>query len=120
MLSIIIGLPLAVLFARLTTYTVRIMRALVLVPLVLPPVVGGIGLLYAFGRRGLVGQHLAVVGIHIPFTEVAVIMAQTFVALPFLVITVEGLCAATTPTTPESPRHSEHHPPQSSHESPCH
>lgn len=90
MLSIIIGLPLAVLFARLTTYTVRIMRALVLVPLVLPPVVGGIGLLYAFGRRGLVGQHLAVVGIHIPFTEVAVIMAQTFVALPFLVITVEG------------------------------
>ena len=64
-------------------------------PLVLPPVVGGIALLYAFGRRGLVGQALDLVGIQIPFTEVAVVMAQTFVALPFLVMSVEGALRST-------------------------
>jgi molybdate transport system permease protein len=66
------------------------MRSLVLLPLVLPPVVSGLALLYTFGRRGLLGQSLDVVGIQIPFTTLAVVMAQTFVALPFLVISLEG------------------------------
>ena len=59
-------------------------------PLVLPPVVGGIALLHTFGRRGLIGQHLEVLGIEIAFTTTAVVLAQTFVALPFLVLSLEG------------------------------
>src|SRR5690606_21971764 len=64
--------------------------ALVLLPLVLPPVVGGIALLHTFGRYGLVGRHLELAGISIAFTTVAVVLAQTFVALPFLVVSLEG------------------------------
>ena len=60
------------------------------VPLVLPPVVGGIALLYAFGRLGLIGHYLEAAGIHIAFTTTAVVLAQTFVSLPFLVIALEG------------------------------
>ena len=67
------------------------MRALVTLPLVLPPVVGGVALLLAFGRNGIVGRYLDQwFGITIPFTPVAVVMAETFVAMPFLVVTVEG------------------------------
>ena len=58
------------------------MRSLVLLPLVLPPVVGGIALLYTFGRRGLLGETLEVLGIQVAFSTTAVVMAQTFVALP--------------------------------------
>ncbi|WOF23301.1 ABC transporter permease [Microbacterium betulae] len=89
-ICLVIGIPLATVFARARFPGQQALRAFVLVPLVLPPVVGGIALLYAFGRRGLVGQALGVVGVQIPFTEVAVVMAQTFVALPFLVMSVEG------------------------------
>ncbi|MGW9112150.1 ABC transporter permease [Microbacterium sp. NPDC055683] len=89
-LCLVIGIPLATVFARARFPGLQVVRALVLVPLVLPPVVGGIALLYAFGRRGLVGQALTPFGVQIPFTEVAVVMAQTFVALPFLVMSVEG------------------------------
>ena len=67
-----------------------VLRSLVLLPLVLPPVVGGIALLYTFGRRGLLGQTLEVLGIQIAFSTTAVVMAQTFVALPFLVVSLEG------------------------------
>ena len=65
-------------------------RPLLLLPLVLPPVVGGIALLYAFGRLGLIGQYLDAAGIRIAFTTTAVVLAQTFVSLPFLVIALEG------------------------------
>ena len=64
--------------------------ALVLLPLVLPPVVGGIALLYTFGRRGLLGETLEVLGLEVAFSTAAVVMAQTFVSLPFLVVAVEG------------------------------
>ena len=63
---------------------------MILLPLVLPPVVGGIALLYAFGRLGLIGRYLDSAGIHIAFTTTAVVLAQTFVSLPFLVIALEG------------------------------
>ncbi len=89
-LCLALGIPLALFFARTSFRGQRVLRAIVLVPLVLPPVVGGIALLYTFGRRGLICQSLDVIGIQIPFTVVAVVMAQTFVALPFLVISVEG------------------------------
>ena len=65
-------------------------RPLILLPLVLPPVVGGIALLYAFGRLGLIGEYLDAAGIQIAFTTTAVVLAQTFVSLPFLVIALEG------------------------------
>ena len=75
----------------LTTASLATVICLVLgVPLVLPPLVGGIALLSLFGRAGLLGGALALVGVRIPFTTVAVVIAQTFVALPFLVISVEG------------------------------
>jgi molybdate transport system permease protein len=63
---------------------------MVLLPLVLPPVVGGIALLYTFGRQGLIGKHPEMAGIHIAFSTTAVVLAQTFVALPFLVLTLEA------------------------------
>ena len=89
-ICIILGVPMAIVFARYDNLIVRVVRALVLLPLVLPPVVGGIALLYALGRYGLVGQYLDKAGITIAFTTPAVVLAQTFVALPFLVISVEG------------------------------
>ena len=72
----------------------RVVRSLMLLPLVLPPVVGGIALLYTFGRRGLLGQSLEVLGIQIAFSTTAVVLAQTFVALPFLVVSLEGTLRA--------------------------
>ncbi len=88
--SVAVGVPLAVVLARTSFPGQRVVRALVLLPLVLPPVVGGIALLYTFGRRGLIGQHLEVLGIEIAFTTTAVVLAQAFVATPFLVIGLEG------------------------------
>jgi len=89
--AVLLGVPLAWLLARSTVPGRRFLRALVTVPLVLPPVVGGIALLLAFGRRGIVGQPLeALTGITLPFTTPGVVVAQVFVAMPFLVITVEG------------------------------
>lgn len=89
--SVALGVPLAWALARVRARGVSLLRALVIVPLVLPPVVGGVALLLALGRRGLVGQHLEQwFGISLPFTTAGVIVAETFVAMPFLVITVEG------------------------------
>lgn len=88
---LVLGIPMAVVFARYNNLLVRVVRALVLLPLVLPPVVGGLALLYALGRNGLVGQYLDDAGIVIAFRTPAVILAQTFVALPFLVLSVEGV-----------------------------
>ncbi len=73
----------------------RVLRALVTVPLVLPPVVGGVALLLLLGRRGLFGGALEAVGVTIPFTTLAVVLAETFVAMPFLVVSVEGALRGT-------------------------
>lgn len=87
----ILGVPLAWVLARKDFPGQRLVRGVVLLPLVLPPVVGGVTLLTAFGRRGLIGQYLYDwFGIQLPFSTAGVVMAATFVAMPFLVITVEG------------------------------
>jgi len=87
----ILGVPLAWVLARKKFTGQRFVRGIVLLPLVLPPVVGGVTLLTAFGRRGLVGQYLYDwFGIQLPFSTAGVVMAEAFVAMPFLVITVEG------------------------------
>ena len=90
-ISLVLGVPLAWVLARSTAPGIRLLRALVTLPLVLPPVVGGVALLLAFGRRGLVGRWLDhAFGITVPFTTAAVVLAETFVAMPFLVVAVEG------------------------------
>ncbi|MBW8710792.1 MAG: molybdate ABC transporter permease subunit, partial [Mycobacterium sp.] len=89
-LCLLLGVPMALVLARSDARLVRMARPLILLPLVLPPVVGGIALLYAFGRLGLIGEYLNAAGIQIAFTTTAVVLAQTFVSLPFLVIALEG------------------------------
>lgn len=89
-LCLVLGVPMALVLARSGMRLVRLLRPLILLPLVLPPVVGGIALLYAFGRLGLIGRYLDAAGIHIAFSTTAVVLAQTFVSLPFLVIASEG------------------------------
>lgn len=92
---LVLGVPLAVVIARATPRVAGWLRALVTVPLVLPPMVGGIALLFLLGRTGLVGQGLdAWFGLRLPFTTAAVVIAQAFVALPFLVLSVEGTVRA--------------------------
>lgn len=86
----VVGVPMALVLARGRFPGQSVLRALVLLPLVLPPVVGGIALLYTFGRQGLLGQHLEVLGIRIAFSTSAVVLAQSFVSLPFLVVSLEG------------------------------
>jgi molybdate transport system permease protein len=88
---LILGVPLAWLLARVDFPGRRLVRALITVPLVLPPVVGGLALLLLLGRRGIVGQWLYKwFDVTIPFTTTAVVIAEAFVAMPFLVIAVEG------------------------------
>ena len=89
-LCLLLGVPMAIVLARITFRGQDVIRSLVLLPLVLPPVVAGIALLYTFGRRGLLGQTFEAFGIQIAFSTTAVIMAQTFVAMPFLVVSLEG------------------------------
>ena len=90
-LAAVVGLPLAWVLARHDFPGRRVVRALALVPLVLPPVVGGVALLLAFGRRGLLGQWLDQwFGITLPFTLAGTVVAEAFVALPFLVLTAEA------------------------------
>lgn len=91
---LVLGVPLALALTRLRFPGRSAARALVLLPLVLPPVVGGIALTEAFGRRGLLGEHLHVLGLEIAFTTTAVVMAQAFVSLPFLVVALEGALRA--------------------------
>jgi molybdate transport system permease protein len=90
LICLVIGVPLAMLIARSNSRIGGVLRALTTLPLVLPPLVGGIALLYLLGRTGLIGASLTAFGIQIPFTTAAVVIAQSFVALPFLVISVEG------------------------------
>ncbi|WP_370651407.1 ABC transporter permease [Frankia sp. Cj3] len=95
-LSLLAGVPLAWLLARSSFPGRRLLRAVITVPLVLPPVVGGVALLLAFGRRGVLGQYLdAWFGITLPFTTAGVVLAEAFVAMPFLIVTVEGALRST-------------------------
>lgn len=88
---LVLGVPLAWLLARVEFTGRRLVRALVTVPLVLPPVVGGVALLLVLGRQGLIGSWLdRTFGITLPFTTAGVVVAEAFVAMPFLVIAVEG------------------------------
>jgi len=90
-ISLVLGVPLAWVLARVTVPGMAMLRAVVTLPLVLPPVVGGVALLLAFGRSGLLGRELdGFFGITLPFTVPGVITAETFVAMPFLVVAVEG------------------------------
>jgi molybdate transport system permease protein len=90
-LSLVFGVPLAWVLARSQARGISVLRALATLPLVLPPVVGGVALLLAFGRQGILGRLLDQwTGITLPFTTAGVIVAETFVAMPFLIITVEG------------------------------
>jgi molybdate transport system permease protein len=89
--ALVLGVPLAWVYARVDFPGRSVLRALTTLPMVLPPVVGGIALLLAFGRRGLLGSWLdSAFGITIPFTTAGVVFAETFVAMPFLVLTVEA------------------------------
>lgn len=91
LISVILGVPLAWLIARVDFPGVNILRAIVTLPMVLPPVVGGAALLFALGRRGLVGEPLNdATGLLLPFSIWGVVLANVFVAMPFLVVTVEG------------------------------
>lgn len=90
-LSLVLGLPLAWVLARTRFPGRDLVRALTILPMVLPPVVGGVALLLAFGRDGLVGRSLyAWLGIQFTFTTAGAVLAETFVAMPFLIITVEA------------------------------
>ncbi|MEV7692592.1 ABC transporter permease [Microbacterium sp. NPDC089189] len=94
-ICVLVGVPLALLIARSGARVAAVLRALVTVPLVLPPMVGGVALLYLFGRNGWFGDILGGIGVRLPFTTAAVVLAQTFVALPFLVLALEGSLRAT-------------------------
>jgi molybdate transport system permease protein len=90
-LSVLIGFPIAWLLARTELPGRPLLRALVTLPMVVPPVVGGVALLVAFGRRGLVGQWLdRWFDVQLAFTTTAAVLAATFVSLPFFVVTVEA------------------------------
>jgi molybdate transport system permease protein len=89
--SVVLGVPLAFVLARVAFPGRNLVRALTTLPMVFPPVVGGVALLLAFGRRGLVGQWLDQwFGVTLPFTTAGAILAEAFVAMPFLVITTEA------------------------------
>jgi molybdate transport system permease protein len=91
LIAVVLGVPLAWVQARLDFPGQNLLRALTTLPMVLPPVVGGVALLLAFGRRGLLGEYLFdAFGIRLPFSTAGVVMAETFVSMPFLVITVEA------------------------------
>jgi len=90
-LCVVLGVPLALVIARSSPKIAQLLRALIAVPLVLPPMVGGVALLFLFGRTSPIGQLIdSLWGITLPFSTAAVVIAQSFVALPFLVLSVEG------------------------------
>lgn len=102
-LSLVLGVPLAWLLARVDFPGKAFVRSLVLLPMVLPPTVGGVALLLAFGRRGLLGPWLEdTFGITLPFHTSGAVVAATFVAMPFLVISLEGALGGLRPTYEET------------------
>ena len=88
-ISVALGVPLSLLLARQWP-GVRIARILAVLPMTMPPVVAGIALLATLGKRGLLGQPLAALGVQISFTTAAVVIAQVFVSMPYLVVTLEA------------------------------
>ncbi|PSL01773.1 molybdate transport system permease protein [Haloactinopolyspora alba] len=95
-LSLVCGVPVAWLLARTRMPGRSLLRGVVTVPLVLPPVIGGIALLMVFGRRGVLGGWLdEALGVSLPFTTAGVVLAQAFVAMPFLIVSVEGALRTT-------------------------
>lgn len=95
LIALVVGLPLAWVLARSRSRLTPLLRAVVTLPMVLPPVIGGVALLVVLGRRGVIGQYLYEwTGFSLPFTTAAVVVAQTFVAMPFLVVSVEGTLAS--------------------------
>ncbi|MFM7262669.1 MAG: molybdate ABC transporter permease subunit [Acidimicrobiales bacterium] len=91
LVATVLGVPLAWVMSRTRGPVITVVRSLVITPMLLPPVVAGIALLSVFGRRGIIGSSLlAWWGVSIPFTRTAVVMAQVFVSLPFLVLAVES------------------------------
>ncbi|MFB6842320.1 ABC transporter permease [Streptomyces sp. NPDC056361] len=102
-LSLFLGVPLAWLLARVPFPGKAVVRSLVLLPMVLPPTVGGVALLLAFGRRGLLGPWLeSTFGITLPFHTSGAVLAATFVAMPFLVISLEGALGGLRPRYEET------------------
>nr|WP_255498175.1 ABC transporter permease [Nakamurella sp. PAMC28650] len=89
-ICLILGVPMALMMARFEGRWILALRALTTLPLVLPPLVGGIALLYLLGKHGLVGQYVQTIFGQIPFTTSAVVIAEAFVSLPFLVLSLEG------------------------------
>ncbi|MEL4358568.1 MULTISPECIES: ABC transporter permease [unclassified Luteococcus] len=89
-LVVLFGLPLAVLLARTRGPLAQLGRVLAVLPMVLPPVVAGLALLVTLGRRGLLGAQLSAWGVEIGFTTLAVVLGQTFVAMPYFVVALEG------------------------------
>ena len=90
-ISLLLGVPMAWALARWSFTGKNLVRALTTLPMIVPPVVGGVALLLAFGRRGFAGRLLEeAFGVTLPFTTAGAILAETFVAMPFLVITVEA------------------------------
>lgn len=98
---VVLGVPMAVVLARGRFPGQSVARALVLVPLVMPPVVSGLALLYTVGSRGLLGPTLLKLGLQVPFSTAAVVLAQSFVSLPFIVISLEGALRTVTETHDE-------------------
>ena len=100
-ISLVLGLPLAYVYATIPFRGRTLVRALTTLPMVLPPVVGGVALLFAFGSRGIVGE---VLGWRLPFTTAGAVLAQVFVAMPFLVLTTEAGLRALDPRLVEAAR----------------
>lgn len=96
-LSVVLGLPLALLLSRASGGWGALVRVFSIIPMVLPPVVAGLALLVTLGRRGVLGQYLSLAGIQIGFTTIAVVIAQTFVAMPYFVVALEGALRTTDP-----------------------
>lgn len=104
-LAAVLGIPLAWVLARVRFPGRRLVRALTTLPMVLPPVVGGVALLLVFGRNGLLGQWMdRYLGVTLPFTTAGVVVAETFVAMPFLVVTAEAGFRSADPRLEEAAR----------------
>ena len=89
--ALTVGIPVALLLSRMEGVLASVTRALIMLPMVLPPVVGGAALLFAFGRKGTLGSTLEeVTGLVLPYSLGGVVLANAFVALPFVVLTIEG------------------------------
>jgi molybdate transport system permease protein len=102
--DLVLGLPLALALARVPFPGRRVVRAIVVLPLVLPPVVGGVGLLAALGRRGLLGNPLGALGIELPFTTAGAVVATAFVSFPLVVLAAEAGLRAMDPRLEEAAR----------------